>query len=159
MKKLNLDEVKKITAGAVDVCLSDNAIRFNKCTTKQIDAWYAVNNDLGMRSCTTTGVRLDFHTNSKNLYFKIASGTKFELLIDEALTKRFLFNSDTEKAVSVPLTDIRGKEKADIRVTLALPSHSVGALEYIGLDDGAYVNPSILQIASHTIFQVYVGLS
>lgn len=137
---LNLEQIKSITSGAVRVWEDGAVFHFAKCTDKQVDAWYKHGSDvLGYRAETTSGVRLDFCTNSKTLSFKTASGGKFELLIDGLLRERYVSDSDNEPIEkSVRLTDAIGKEKAELRVTLVFPSHSVGTLEYVELDDGAY---------------------
>lgn len=139
MKKLCIDEIKMITTGAADVRFEDGAFKFDKCTEKQINAWYAVNDTLGMRARTTTGIRLDFHTDSESFGFKVASGGKFEVLIDGVLRSRFTPKDGDE--ISVPLLDMTGKRKESFRVTLVFPSHSIGSLEYVSVDDGAYVKP------------------
>lgn len=136
---LDLDSIKSITRGAVSVCEDGGIFKFAKCTEGQVAAWYKYGNDvLGHRAETTTGVRLDFYTNSKTLSFKTASGEKFEILIDGVLRERFTRGEDAFIEKSVKLTDALGKEKDELRVTLVFPSHSVGSLEYVAIDDGAY---------------------
>ena len=43
----------------------------------QIDAFYALSDILGFRAETTTGIRLDFETDSKYLAFDIKKGNRF----------------------------------------------------------------------------------
>lgn len=137
---LNFEQIKSITRGAVKIWESDGAVRFAKCTDKQVEAWYKYGSDiLGKRAETTTGVRLDFYTDSKTLSFKTASGDKFDLLVDGLLRERFVRGEDAYIEKSVKLTDAIGRDNDEVRVTLVLPSHSIGALEYVKVDDGAYM--------------------
>ena len=139
MKKLSIDEIKMITTGAAGVRAEDGVFKFDKCTEKQIAAWHAIDTALGMRSQTTTGIRIDFHTDSESFAFKVASGEKFEVLVDGVLRARFTPKCGDE--ITVPLVDMTGKRRDSFRVTLAFPSHSIGSLEYVAVDDGAYVKP------------------
>ena len=77
--RLSFDEIRELTVGAVSIFQDDSRnICFERCTGKQITAYYAFSETLGMRSRTTTGVRLDFHTNSATLSFTAVEGDKFE---------------------------------------------------------------------------------
>lgn len=140
---LNFEQIKSITRGAVKIWQDNGAMHFAKCTDKQVDAWYKYGSEvLGTRARTTTGVRLDFYTNSKTFSFKTATGEKFELLIDGILRERYVRGENPCIEKSVKLTDSLGKEKDEVRVTLVFPSHSIGSLEYVEIDDGAHLkNP------------------
>ena len=140
--KLTLDMIKSVTVGAASVYQnSSGAVMFEKCTPKQIQAWYDFGSEtLGARAKTTTGIRLDFHTNSKNLIFKTSSGGKFELLIDGMLRERYTpEEGSTSIEKSIRLSNMREEENDEYRITLVFPSHSVGSLEYVEIDDGAYI--------------------
>ena len=56
--KLSLEQIRKITVGALHVWEEEGAFCFAKCTQKQIDAWYKIKEILGERAEITTGVRL-----------------------------------------------------------------------------------------------------
>lgn len=45
--KLTLEQIKTIAVGALKVWEADGAIRFAKCTQKQVDAWYKLDDILG----------------------------------------------------------------------------------------------------------------
>ena len=137
--KLSFEEIRSITVGAIDVRKTESGIGFFKCTDAQIAAWYKWNKDLGYRAETTTGVRLDFYTTSKSFAFKTTRGAKFEVLIDGMQRERFVLG-EGESAIEkkIELCDALGHNKDRHRVTLVFPSHSVGMLEYVELDDGAY---------------------
>lgn len=138
--KLTTEQIKQITVGAVRIERQQDGIHFYKCTQKQIDAWTARNAQIGARAAGTTGVRLDFHTDSKHLRFRVASGNKYELYINGLMRAQYLLK-DTHEA-SAELTDPLGHEEERVRVTLIFPSHDAGAvLEWLELDDGATVTP------------------
>ena len=137
--KLNFETIKTITRGAVRVWEESGIFNFAKCTEKQVDAWYKFGSDvLGYRAKTTTGIRLDFYTDSKTFSFKTASGDKFEIRVDGMIRERFVRGEDAFIEKTVKLTDPILKDKDEFRVTLVFPSHSVGSLEYVEIDDGAY---------------------
>ncbi len=137
--KLNLEQIKSITKGAVKIWENNGAVRFAKCTDRQVEAWYKYGSEiLGHRAETTTGVRLDFYTDSKKLSFKTASGDKFEILIDGVTRERYVRGEGEYIEKTVSLADSIGREKSEVRVTLIFPSHSIGSLEYVEIDDEAY---------------------
>ena len=139
--KLTFDQIKAITVGSILTEQRSDGIYFSKCTEAQVAEWYRQSDTLGARAKTTTGVRLDFHTNSKNISFRAASGNKYELHIDGILRKQFLMNNEPDRIASFALTDPLGADKDSFRVTLHLPSHEVGVLDWVEIDDGASVIP------------------
>ena len=138
--KLTFEQVKAVTVGSIRTEMRDGGIHFAKCTESQVAAWKRKSDGLGKNSSATTGVRLDFHTNSQNLSFRVLGGRKYEVKVDGLTFAHYVLNSGD--AVSVALSDGLGNKKDEYRVTLVLPSHdSPGVLEYVELDDGAFVRP------------------
>ena len=86
--KLSSEQIKTITVGAVSITEEPDGMHFFKCTDKQNKAWAELRQELGYRALTTTGVRLDFHTDSQNLGFTV-SGGKFELYVDNLLRGQY----------------------------------------------------------------------
>ena len=125
---LNLEQIKKLTVGAVEIEQTADGIYFYKMKKSQVEAFYALSEILGFRAKTTTGIRLDFETDSKYLAFRVKSGGRFEYLIDGVYQG------------TVPITD--GCAKIDLsapcRITLCLPSHDVGVIDNVELSDGAH---------------------
>lgn len=126
--KLTKEQIIAHTVGFVNVKDGADGIGFTKCSDKTVKAWYGYSDTLGERALTTTGIRLDFHTDSRSFKAEI-SGEKFELLIDGRICKKYA----KDETVDVTLPE------GDTRVTLAFPSHSVGVLKSVTIDDGAYV--------------------
>jgi lysophospholipase L1-like esterase len=91
-------------------------------------------------------VRFDFHTDSSSLVFAAASPGKYEVYIDGQL-RHLLLIGPAEKGgkygvgeeITLQLCDPLGNKNAEHRVTLYLPSHSIGGISLLALDDGAYV--------------------
>lgn len=138
--KLTLEQIKSIAVGAIRIEQETDGTHFYKCTQKQIDAWMQKNQDLGRRAAGTTGVRLDFHTNSQTLAFSVSHGNKFELHVDNLLRTQWLMKE--QKTASIKLCDALGNKQDEYRVTLIFPSHDEGGvLEWLELDDGATIIP------------------
>lgn len=141
--KLTFEQIKAVTAGAVRINKEEDGIHFHKCTESQEKAWAALRDTLGARALTTTGVRLDFHTNSKKISFSAPRGGRYELYINGILRKK-IKPEELLKTGEIPTEDIcdpLGQPLDEARITLYLPAHSVGVLEYVELDDGATVIP------------------
>ena len=132
---LNLEQITNIAFGVLKVWQQDGVFRFIRCTEKQIDAWYKVDKELGYRAESTSGVRLDFYTDSKNFTFEIEARAKYEVYIDGVLCYAFVqedFES-LQKTISL--------DGAKHRITLIFPNHFKGGLKSVSLDDGAIIEP------------------
>lgn len=134
--KLSFEQIKNITVGALNVWEEDGSIRFARCTRKQIEAWYKIDTVLGERSEATTGVRLDFYTNSKVFAFTPKCKKNHEIYIDNVLTYAY-FEKDFEDSVRKEIK-LDGNEH---RITLYLPSHNPGNLESVEIEDNATITP------------------
>ncbi len=131
--KLTLEQIKSVTFGALRIYEDEQGIRFQKCTESQVAAWYQRSQGLGQRSETTTGIRLDFCTDSRTLSVDAASGDKYEVHINNLPRYR------VHRAEGEPMVFALGE--GEKRVTLILPSHGVGVLRAVELDDGATLAP------------------
>lgn len=141
--KLNYEQIKSITIGALWSEEKTDGIHFYKCSKKQIDAWAAIFPTLGKNAETSTGVRLDFYTNSKEIRFACSKG-KYELYINNLLRKRFMVGSDEVPAgqeIVCSVCDPLGAPLDEARITLYFPSHDCGCLQSLSLDDDAYIRP------------------
>ena len=141
--KLTNEQLTKLTVGALWSEEKEDGVHFHKCTKKQIEAWYRLQPVLGERAEATTGIRLDFYTNSKELRFA-ANGGKFELSINNLLRCRYIVGTDAFPAgqeIACPLCDPLGNPLEEARVTLYFPSHNAGVLQSVSVDDGAYLRP------------------
>lgn len=132
--KLSYEQIKSITKGTVKTEEREDGIHFFKCTEKQLSVHEK--DDRLTAALTTTGVRLDFHTDSETLSFRAVGGKKFEILVDNEIYQRFFSEEEGfDAACTLP--------KGEKRVTLVLPSHYVGVIKDVELSDGAFVKPHI----------------
>lgn len=134
-RKLTSEQIKSITVGALKVWEEKDGFHFSKCTDSQIAAWYSIRETLGERAEATTGVRLDFHTDSSLFAFTVMQGDKYEVYIDNVLKYAYTQDDFSESKKKIYLD---GKEH---RITLIFPSHTIGILESVEIDDGAVIKP------------------
>ena len=131
---LTLDEIRWVTVGALDMKEEDGVLHFYKCTPKQTEAFAALSAGLGERSLTTSGVRLDLVTDARSLRFTPMTAGKYSAEVDGLLC----LAADAEAGKPLTLSLSAGEH----RVTLWLPSHSVGTLaSEIVLRDAAVLRP------------------
>ena len=137
--------LREITVGAVEIKEdSDGRLRFCKYTESQMSG-FGPWNEKSPVFCTT-GIRLDFHTNSKKFVFVASLPGKYELYIDGLLRRQFKIapaekggEFDVLERIETDLCDVLGGAIDECRVTLYLPSHAIGQLDFVELDDGAFV--------------------
>lgn len=134
MKRLTYNEIKEISFGALSTFEKDG-IHFYKCTSEQSASWNAISTELGERSLTTSGVRLDFITNSKIFRFDVNNGNKFEVLIDGLQRKQFFMNKIHEKGLCAEIE----LDAGDKRITLVFPSHEKGVISFVEIEEGATI--------------------
>jgi len=141
--KLTFDQIKSVTVGALSVKSTDKGIEFDRFTPLQVAAWYALEHVLGERAEATTGVRLDFYTDAKELRLSFTSGNKIEVLVDGLFREQFLMEEkrkEGERAVFA-ITDLLGKPLERARVTVVLSSHDRAVLDALELVDATYIEP------------------
>ena len=144
--RLTFEQIKAIAFGAVSVRVTDRGIEFDRCTEKQIKAWYAESDTLGERALATTGIKLDFTTDSSFFEFSAPRGGKFEIHVDGLFRKQFLMNEYRERSEDVrfEILDPLGESYPcgkHHRVTLVFPCHDRGILGHVSVEDGASVQP------------------
>lgn len=132
--KLSFETVKSITFGFVSSFEDTDGMHFAKCTDKQVAAFAAFWEGLGTNAKATTGIRLDFHTNSKRFAFKASSGRRFELYVNGTFREVYTRQNDDNAEFSYDINESTDEN----RITLYFPSHDIpGVLSYVELDDGA----------------------
>ena len=130
---LSIDEIKSITVGTVRSVLESDGLHFYKCTEKQTAAWYSQRKLMGERSIGSTGVRLDFHTDSSFFELGLAAGRSFDVYVDGQFSEHFEFDS-SKNVIKMPLSS----DKYECRVTVYFPNYGEGgAIRYLILEDDA----------------------
>ena len=142
--KLDLKTIKSISVSALEVTECEDGIHFSRFTKKQLAAWDVLREGVGERSRYSSGVHLDFHTNSKKLRFLAATCTMYDVCINGLL--RASVNMHEQRKLGAPaeieLCDPLGHELDDVRVTIYFPRGNFPVvLSTLELDDGAYVKP------------------
>ena len=132
--QLSFQQIQSITTGALRIWQEADGIHFHRCTEQQSKAWYAIDEGLGWRGESTTGIRLDFHTNSKYFAFTVAKPGVFEVNLDGILRYSFTNYNGADFGDLRKEIPLDGEEH---RITLFLPSHSAGVLQSVELSDGA----------------------
>ncbi|MBO4411288.1 MAG: SGNH/GDSL hydrolase family protein [Lachnospiraceae bacterium] len=132
--KLTFDEICSLTFGAVRIHEEEDGIHFEKCTENEAASWIGFRPDKPRIPYATTGIRLDFKTDSEFLRFTASNGKKFELLLN-GLHYRNYNRLGEEYTIRIDLPE------GENRVTLVFPSHTVGVLKSVELSDGAAFEP------------------
>ena len=134
---LTFEQIKEITVGAVYMESTDVGMRFYKYSPDMVASWESRSENFGIAARCSTGIRLDFHTNSKHLNLEIESSAKFEIYVN-GLFRSFLHDGTS---LSLDIDVPYGRELDDAHVTVYFPSHRRGKLKSIELDDDSYVRP------------------
>ncbi|MBR3964976.1 MAG: SGNH/GDSL hydrolase family protein [Clostridia bacterium] len=136
--KLTFEQIKKVAVGTVEIAENDGVLYFYRSTAKQREVWKG----MAGNSSGSTGVRLDFHTNSRKVVFNAPYGGKFELYIDGLLRQQYPADRDKSEPIVAEAKGIIGEELDEYRVTLYFPNHDEGgAISSVEVDDGAFVRP------------------
>lgn len=133
---LSLEQIKTILFGAAEVSKENGIISAYKCTAPIREAWGTLHENFGTRAQASTGIRLDFHTDTTEVSFTLINKT-FDCLVDGLLTERFAGEEEPTKFTLA----LDGKLH---RVTLIFPSHNAGGkLCEVEVSDGAKVAPHV----------------
>ncbi len=130
--KLSAEQIASVTFGAMESEAREDGLHFYRFPKQYIEAWGRQASILGERAEATAGIRLDFHTNSRNLILRARTGACFELYLNG---EPYAILRSSEP-LQIALND-GAKEEADTRVTLYFPAHEAGVLEEVELCDGA----------------------
>lgn len=131
--KLSGEQLRSLMFGAAEIREEQGGLRGYKCTGAVRKAWGGLAPWLETYASHSTGVRLDFHTDSEDLSF-LLSGGRFEVKIDGLLTRiETVGDGPSECSVSLPA--------GEHRVTLIFPSHGNGILYGARVCDGASLRP------------------
>ena len=144
--KLNLEQIKDITLGAARVTFEDGYYRFYRFTEKQQEV-YKNHPDFLKKSFSTSGIRLNFKTDSKKLSMNVdisdGSSRKYfthDIYCDGKLIGQ-LGNLDDD---TYPLGEFSGEYslgEGTKEVCIYFPWSTVSKLKELTLDDGAALEP------------------
>ena len=90
---LTNEQIKSITVGAPFIVDTDEGLKFYKYCPELYDVWKAHREVLAERMLATSGVRLDFSTNSKHLTIELEKPRRFEIFISRVKNYVGLFQT------------------------------------------------------------------
>ena len=134
--RLSFKQIESIAVGAMQIWENIDGVHFCKMTQAQLDAYSLIDGFIFGNAKTSTGVRLDFWTDSPWVKFRPTVSGKYEVKVDGILLEntRAVAHDDTLIAVS-------NNEKLH-RVTIHLPCHDVIAgIKLLEIADGAVARP------------------
>ncbi len=136
--KLGFETIKNITVGAVEIWQENDAIRFLKCSKKQLKEWENISLELHRNARASTGIKLDFCTNSSFVTVYPVEGTKFEIKINGILTEVVHVNYSEQN----PFFTINLDNGYELNhVVILFPSHfESGGIKCLEVADGSIVN-------------------
>ncbi len=148
--KLTLDEVKKITSGALEITECDGIFTFHRFEKDAREYYSTTTPQYYGKSQASASIRLDFMTDSNKFDadFAVTYGSSrsyyyFDLCVDGIIRKHV----GEEKAwikkghLSLKLSDHIVPDGREHRVTLWLPNLATARLSNIEIDDGATLKP------------------
>ena len=144
--KLTLQDMRRITHGALDVREQDGYFCFTRFTDRQQAHYDEVKPDFGVKAHATSGVRLEFITNSTVFCFdyhsNIASSREFyyfDVFVDGVMVQHVGHDNIREAVSSVKVKMDGGMH----RVAVYLPCLACARVKNVTLDDGAVMEPVV----------------
>lgn len=133
--QLSYEQIKTLVVGAVEVWEAESGLHFGKCTKEQLSAWKEIDLTLFNNAIPTTGVRLDFHTDSDYVKIRLGADGKYEAKIDGVLREQYICTGENKE-----ITLVLGKKGKEKHVVFSLPSHSkAGVIAGVEIAESAYV--------------------
>lgn len=131
LDSLSFSVIKTVMTGVAHYTETEKGLQVNKCTPYQIAAWDGDGHSSQARA--STGIRIDFTTDSASFYFKASVGSKFELFVNGAST---LIVTGAE--IDVELDNSNGEN----RITVVFPNYETDVtVANISIDEGASIKP------------------
>lgn len=139
---LEIEQIKKITKGALFIEESDGFYSFSRFTPAQVDV-YKRNLDFYMKTKATAGIRFDFCTNSDSFSFEymVKRGSSrsfcyFDIYIDNVLCHHI---GKDEINDNIDIVHIKLKKDTIKRITVYFPCLSAVYLKNVSLEDEASI--------------------
>lgn len=134
---LTFEQICQATFGASKITQQNGTIHFSRFSKAQIEALQKREVIFGERGNATTGIRVEFHTNSNTLFVQKNAPGRLEILVDYLPA---LF-SESPKNENLFLQLPEGEH----HITILLPCHTPGALGALRLDENASFVPHSFQ--------------
>lgn len=152
--KLNLEQLHKITTGAVRIKEENGLFSFSRFTAEQEKLYQITNQDFYNKTFSTAGVKFSFKTDSKNLFIKlrtsVSSSRKYfsvDVFVNDCSVGYIDNFSDTELAQNYTQQEflLGGFSKrfelgdGEKTVCVHLPWSVKTLIEEISIDDNAFI--------------------
>lgn len=142
--KLNLEQIKTITYGAVDIIEEDGEFSFYRFTNEQAEYYFKYRSPQYLeKSYTTAGIRMSFETDSRLLAFEYShkgeysiSYSYFDVYVNDVIVGHYGLEHcerGAHAAVSLP--------EGNTRVEIYFPWNKAVTVSNMTLDDGATLVP------------------
>lgn len=141
--KLNLEQMKEITLGALNIEVNGaGEFCFYRFTEHQMEDVYIEIPDFYKKSKAAAGIRLDFLTDSETLSFRytIKSGSSRKFYFFDCCVDGVMIAHEGEMEMSAKAGEVKltlGEGKVERRVTVWMPGLSIVRLSDVTIDDGA----------------------
>lgn len=145
--KLDFEQIKNITVGAIDVKNTDSGVEFYRLTKAQVDGFVKEQADHIKKVYATSCVRLDFHTNSKTLKFAfsdIRCGSSRTYYSFDVYENGEMIYSYFEHYTNVKSDEFTVELSGDSHVQIFFPNLAAVTVGEVSLDDGAKLQPAKL---------------
>jgi len=148
--KLTLEDVKKITAGALDITEDEGLFTFRRFEAKAMEHYAGASTGFCLKSKASSSIRLDFMTNSDRFDtdFSVNYGSSrtyyyFDVCVDGIIRKHLGEEVAWIKKghISLKVSDYVPQDGGEHRITLWLPNLASAQLSNIEIDDGATLRP------------------
>ena len=134
--RLSFKQIESIAVGAMQIWENVDGVHFCKMTQAQLDAYSLIDGFIFGNAKTSTGVRLDFWTDSPWVKFRPTVSGKYEVKVDGILLENTQAVADEDTLIAVS-----NNEKLH-RVTIHLPCHDVIAgIKLLEIADSAVARP------------------
>lgn len=134
---LKYEKIRALTVGAGAIYKEAEGLRFTKCTADQLAAWKEAAPWIYGNAVGSTGVRLDFHTDSDFVTVKTAEFGKYEVKINGLIHAQYAFRQEDGCNRINSFTVQLGEGIS--RVTVSLPSHGpAGIISSVEVADGSF---------------------
>ena len=142
--KLTLEQIEAITKGVVYVEEENGAVHFHRFNKKQEELYQARSADCYKKSYATSGVRLEFSTNSPTLSMEVevASGSSRKYFSHDIYVNGALVSSFGSTAVTKGIfAHTCALGEGTKTVCVYFPWSAISALRYIELENGSTLAP------------------
>ena len=119
--RLDLEQIKRITVGAVRIREDADGFHFSKLSERQEAVFCSLSENFKNGARATTGIRLEFYTDSS--------------LVKYATLKNGVCQ---EEVLTFPSSS---GEKRENKICILLSFHAYTSVSYIELSEGAYIRP------------------